>query len=105
MSSSDPENGSRATVALVNSKVETVDAKIDGLHAVVAAEFENLRGMPVAVASLTERVLHTEARITQIEKDNDERQGWRKGILPQILIGVVMATIAIANIVVLLHVH
>lgn len=98
-------NGTRATVALVDSKVATVDAKLDGLSDLIRAEFARLEGLPVAVNSLTERMLHAEARITHIEKENDERQGWRKVTLPQILIGVVSLTIAIANIVVLLNVN
>ena len=103
--SSSEENGSRATVALVNSKVETVDAKITGLHQLIEAEFEKLRPLPDAVHSLSERMGWVEKRITDLEKDNDSRQGWRKVTLPQILIGVVGLAIAVANIVVLLSVN
>ena len=105
VSSSDPENGTRATVALVNSKVETVDAKVDGLRDLVVSEFAQLKGLPVAVAALTERVLHAETRITYMERQDDVRQGWRKVTLPQILIGLVMAAISILNIVVLSNAH
>ena len=58
MSASDPHNGARATVALV-------DAKVDGLHELIRAEFsatqrqlDYLKSLPVAVSSLTERMLH-----------------------------------------------
>lgn len=104
MNASDPENANRATVALVESKVATVDAKVDGLRDLIISKFADLEGLPVRVSSLTERMLHAEARITQIENENDERQGWRKVTLPQILIGVVGLVIAVANIVVLINV-
>lgn len=105
MSTTEGNGGGRATVALV-------DAKVDGLHDLIRAEFsatqrqlDDLKTLPVAVQSLVERMQHAETRITDLENDNDARQGWRKVTLPQILIGVVSLSIAAANIVVLLNVN
>lgn len=103
MSASDHGNGSRATVALV-------DAKVDGLHELIRAEFsatqrqlDELKNLPLAVQSVSDRVLYVEARLTELEKTNEARQGWRRVTLPGIVIGVIALTIAAANILVTLN--
>ncbi len=112
MTTSDPGNGTRATLALVDAKVDAARAEMGGLHELIRSEFkatqrqlDDLKNLPVAVSSLTERVLHAEARITQVEKENDARQGWRKVTLPQILVGLAgLAFMAANTVVVLLNV-
>lgn len=106
------ENGNgRATVALVNAKVATVDAKVDGLVDLIRAEFKDVQrqlapidALSSQVAGVHERQLLTEARLLVIEKDLEqakaktaERHRYRLADLPNILIGLGLFAVALAQ--------
>lgn len=102
------ENGERATVALVNAKVATVDAKVDGLTDLIRAEFKDVQrqlapidALSSQVAGVHERQLLTEARLLVIEKDLEQtksaavaRHRYRITDLPNILIGLGLFALA-----------
>lgn len=108
---SDNGNGERATVALVNAKVATVDAKVDGLSDLIRAEFKDVQrqlapieALSSQVAGVHERQLLTEARLLVVEKDLEqakaraaERQRYRLADLPNILIGLGLFAVALAQ--------
>lgn len=87
------ENGNgRATVALVNAKVETVDVKIDGVRTLIESEFKDIRlqlaglgALDAKVDGMNDRLLLLEGRVATIERRNDsidavqkdQRSYWR----------------------------
>lgn len=107
-----PENGNRATVALVDAKVQTVDAKIDGLTALIEAQFADIRSdlemlkfLTVKVDGISDRQLVLEGRVTRIEQwreaekmFDERRKSYRSIHLPSILIallGLLVAALAL----------
>lgn len=104
MSATDGSNGERATVALVLAEVRGLRDLTDARFSDVQRQLDVTKNLPVAVQSLTERVLHSETRITELEKRDDKRQDWRKMVLPQVLIGLATVVIMIVAVVVSTHV-
>jgi chromosome segregation ATPase len=78
---SEPEeangNGPRATVALVDSKLDTVRAIIEGGFTNVQRQLdehaETVKALPVAVTALSDRVFRVEMRQTDIERELEKR--------------------------------
>jgi len=70
----------RATLAVVDSKVATVDAKVDGLADLIKAEMAatretiaDLKGLPVAVATIRADLHALDRREQDADADMDRR--------------------------------
>lgn len=81
-------SGERATLALVSEQIK-------GLRDLVRAEFKDtqrqldeLKPLPTAVAAQNERILHSEARLTDLENLNARKREWHAVSLPSLIIGV-----------------
>lgn len=100
-------NGNRATIALVNSKIDTVLARVDGNAQVTEAHFETIKTRLDGLGDLPSRIDAVETRlngridtetqkVTALQSIVSEIQRgrvWRSTVLPQILIG--LGTIAL----------
>lgn len=92
---SEPENGDtgsrdRATVALVNSKIDTVLATVEGNAAVTAAHFETIRTRLDSVSGLGGRMDTIEQKHTALEavvSAMERGRVYRTSTLPLILLG------------------
>lgn len=110
---SDPteENGSgnRATIALVNSKIDTVVAKLEGNAQVTEAHFETIKTRLDTLGDLPTRIDGVETRLnsridteahktTALQALMSEMQGrreYRSKTLPPILTGVAALIVAV----------
>lgn len=115
----DHDSGSRdrATVALVNSKIDTVLAKVEGNAQTTEAHFETIKtrldglaDIPAQIAAVDRRVtsrLDThDHKITALEGVVSEFQRgrvYRTTTLPPILIGVASLAVAIIAVVIASH--
>lgn len=78
------EAPNRATIAIVNAKVGTVEAKVEGLGELIKSEFlatreamEPLRGLPVEMAKLSGRTDALERRVENVENGSARKLNWR----------------------------
>ena len=96
-------NGDRATVALVNSKIDTVLAKVEGQRDTTRAQFETIKSRLDGLSSMMGRLDTLEQKQTALEAQVSQLQRghtYRTTYLPQLLIGV--ATLAVAIIAVVI---
>lgn len=91
-------NGNRATVALVDSKVDTIRVLVEGGFKDVQRQLDGLNTLPGQVGALHERQVLLEARVTVIEDADKTRRAFRWGPLPTILFGLCGVILAGVNI-------
>lgn len=104
-------NGSgRATVALVDAKMDTVLAEVRGGFKDLQRQLDGLEPLRATVAALHERQTLSEVRIRDIEQSDamqatmdERRKAYRRGPLPTILISLFMAALGVLNVVVLVY--
>jgi len=79
-------DGPRATVALVDAKVDTVLAE-------VRSGFKDVQRQLDAVAKVPERVARLEERVRDLERDSN----WRRVNLPALLISAAALVVAVVS--------
>lgn len=103
--------GERATVALVNAKVATVQASVDGLSDLIRSEFKDVQrqlapieSLSAQIAGLHERQIIYESRMLAVEKEQEaarqlvhERHRYRLTNLPSILTGLGLLVLAVVQ--------
>lgn len=106
-----PENSSsgsndRATVALVNAKLDTVLAKVEGHAKLTEQGFEDtqrqldsLSGLPQVVTGVIKHAEQQDKRLDALEKRLEKGHEWRIGTLPLTLIAALSLAIAIITLV------
>jgi hypothetical protein len=104
-----PESNGRATVALVDAKVATVDAKLDGLIELIRAEFkdfqrrlEDAARLGAKVEGHSDRLLLAESRLRNLEvwKEaeaglDERRKSYRSVHLPSLVIALAAVLVAV----------
>lgn len=114
MAADEQENGTgskdRATVSLVNSKIDTVLAKIEGNAETTNAKLDGLRfridsysALPAQVSGLQEQVRRHEDEIKAMKDADVKRHEYRIGPLTANLIGFVSVCVAVIALVVATH--
>lgn len=84
-----PSGGERATLALVSEQIRSLRDLVRAEFKDTQRQLDALNTLPVTVASLTERMLQSEVRITDLEKTAESKRQWRVVSLPAILIGII----------------
>jgi hypothetical protein len=101
-------NGDRATVALVDAKVDTIRELVKGGFENVQRQLnedrETFKRVEPALTSLRERMLYVETRVTDLEegdreaaKEDRDTRRFRRSDLPGTLIGLGLFAIALVQ--------
>lgn len=103
---SDQSNGDRATVALVNSKIDTVLARFEGQRETTNAQFETIKARLDALGGLHGRLDTLEQKNTALEAQVSMLQRghqYRTTYLPQILLGIAAIAVSVVALLVAGH--